>query len=112
MVNRIRELVREPREEPEEARSGTDCWIVSGAFGCYYVDAGAAAAVERVLDRRFRPRWLVFRDVHGSSVRVRTREVEVVREFTAAQRRKGRRFHDALQKEDEEEDGNPWTIEF
>jgi len=102
-MNRIRAYL----EEPEERVPGGDYFVVSGACGTFYVTAETARAVERALDRVWGRRWLVFRDLAGSRIRVLRRQVQGVYESTVVQRRKDRAFYRALQ-EESETDSRPW----
>jgi hypothetical protein len=104
-MNRIQAYLR----EPEERRPGGDYFVVSGLFGTFYVTADTARAVERSLDRVLAPRWLVFRDLSGSRIRVLRRQVQGVYESTAAQRRTDREFYRSLAEESESDaDTRPW----
>jgi len=104
MLNRVRALL-EPVED-EEPPYG-DFVVVSGPFGSLCVTRDVARDIERLLDRRWRPRWVVFRDRVGSRVRVRTNEIRLVVESTAAQRAGDRRLDRARRKE-EKADRRPW----
>ena len=92
--------------EPEERRPGGDYHVVAGLFGTFYVTAETARAVERRLDRGW-GRWVVFRDLSGSRIRVRRSLVYGVYESTAEQRRADRAFYRALSEEGEA-DPRPW----
>jgi len=104
MLNRVGAFL-EPVED-EEPPYG-DFVVVSGPFGSLCVTRDVARDIERVLDRRWRPRWVVFRDRVGSRVRVRTNEIRLVVESTAAQRAGDRRLDRARRKE-EKADRRPW----
>jgi hypothetical protein len=104
MLNRVRALL-EPVED-EEPPYG-DFVVVSGPFGSLCVARDVARDIERVLDRRWRPRWVVFRDRVGSRVRVRTNEIRLVVESTAAQRAGDRRL-DRARRQEEKADRRPW----
>ncbi len=94
-------------EEPEEQVPVGDYYVVSGTFGIVYVTEETARVLEKELDRIFPARWLVFRDISGSRVRVLRSEVRCVSECTAAQRRADRAFYRALENESEA-DRRPW----
>ena len=103
-MNRILAYLR----EPEERRPQGDYFVVAGVFGTFYVTAETARAVERSLDRVwFAPRWLVFRDLSGSRIRVLRAQVTGVYESTAEQRRTDREFYRALAEEGDA-DRSPW----
>ena len=93
--------------EPEERRPQGDYFVVAGYFGTFYVTAETARAIERSLDRRWGRRWIVFRDLSGSRLRVLRSQVYGVYESTAEQRRTDREFYRALQQEGEA-DPRPW----
>lgn len=95
-VNRIIEFFREPDDEREGVG---DFYCVSGEFGWCYVSAETARKVEVELDRWRLRRWIRFRDLFGSEIRVRTREVDQVKEFTEEQRRRYRAFDRAREQE-------------
>lgn len=103
ITNRIRPFAAAPEEEPAYG----DFVVVSGPFGSACVCASTARAIERVLDRRWRPRWLVFRDRAGSRWRVRTGEVRLLVESTVAQRAADRDLERARRQE-ERQDRRPW----
>ena len=93
-------------EEPPEEEYG-DFYVVSGQFGAACVTRETAEYVERVLDRWWLPRWIVFRDRAGSRLRVRTSLIRSLGESTAAQRAADRRFDRARERE-EKGDRRPW----
>ena len=84
-----------------------DYFVVAGEFGAACVSKETARKIEAVLDRRWVPMWLVFRDRVGSRIRVRTRGIRSIVESTAAQRAGDRRL-DRARRHEEENDGRPW----
>lgn len=104
MLNRVLALL-EPAED-EEPPYG-DFVVVSGPFGNLSVTREVARYIERVLDRRWRPKWVVFHDRVGSRIRVRTNEVRVFVESTTEQRAYDRQLDRARRKE-EKADRRPW----
>ena len=106
MTNRLtRWLAPSGEAEPQVG----DYFIVRTAQSGFYVSPEVAAYVEAVLDRRWTPAWLVFHDMSGSRIRVRTCDVRGVIEYTAEQRASDRRFERAREREDEaDEDTPPW----
>ncbi|GLC24836.1 hypothetical protein [Roseisolibacter agri] len=94
-------------EAPEEEAPLGDYYVLRGAFGWHQLSAETARTIERQLDRRWPPRWLTFRDLVGSRLRVRTSLVHSLFESTAAQRAAERRLERARQAE-ERTDANPW----
>lgn len=103
MVNRLKEYFQEPEERSAEATY----WEVHVEFALYCVDAATAQAILDRLTQRWRPRWIHFRDIHGSFVCVRSRDVERVAESTAHQRAAERAFYRARRGE-EKNDERPW----
>ena len=92
-------------KEPEELYG--DFYVVVGEFGYAYVTSETAKYVEAALDRRWVPKWVVFRDRAGSRLRVRTRLIRAIWENTAAQRAIDRQLDRARQLE-EKADRRPW----
>jgi len=77
-------------------------WFAVVARDCHWkVSCEMAAHVERVLATVPLPRWVVFVDLSGSRVRLRTALIEFVEQSTADQRRFGRAMHAALKAEAE-----------
>ena len=72
-----------------------------------YVTRAVAEAVMAQLGRRWPPRWITFTDLAGSTVTIRSRLVQGVRERTGAQRAAARAFHRARRLEDKAE-RRPW----
>ena len=106
MINRIKEFLEEPEEEPPTG----DYWVVSGGFGWFYVTEQTAERLLRKLNRPW-TRWITFSDLAGSKVRIPTREIDSVYESTAEQRAVKRTFQRARREEDKE--GRlPWEEEW
>jgi hypothetical protein len=105
-MNRIWKYLNEekPGEEQPVAR---DYWVVRCETMWYCVRPPQAARIQAVLARRWQPRWLEFRDIAGSRIRIRTAEVLGLQECTAAQRANDRRQARFLTRE-EENDGKAW----
>jgi hypothetical protein len=76
-------------------------YVVSGPFGSLMVTAATARAIERELERRKPPRWLVFRDRSGSHLRIRTRDLRSICESTPAQRAYDRRMARLREREEQ-----------
>jgi hypothetical protein len=100
-MNRIRDLL----DGPEPAYG--DFVVVSGSFGSACVTHETARDIERQLDRRRTPRWIVFHDRVGSRIRVRSREIRALCESTVAQRAGDRRL-DRARLHEEQADRRPW----
>lgn len=84
-----------------------DYWVVETESSFLIVSADTARAIERLLTRLWRPRWLVFRDLTGGRRRLRTDVVECVYECTAAQRAVRRAF-ERERRHEEKADSRPW----
>ena len=100
-------LTRYFQQRDDEEPPLGDFHVVRGVYGTFYVTREAAAQVERVLDRRWTPGWVVFRDLAGSRIRIRTRDVRGIYQCTRAQRAADRRLERARERE-EEADRDPW----
>ncbi len=75
-------------------------WFMVAARDCHWkVSREMAAHIERALVEQPMPRWVVFVDVTGSRVRLRTTLIEFVEQSTADQRRLGRAVYAALKTE-------------
>jgi hypothetical protein len=102
MVNRLKEYL----EEPEEGLPEQDYWVIASRYDDFYVTRAVAESIMRELERPLR-RWLRFTDVNGSEVRVLTRQIDQVREWTKDQRAADREFRRARRLEDKA-DRRPW----
>ncbi len=87
-----------------------DFFVVAGEFGRAFVTHEVASYIRSVLDRRFVPRWIEFRDRVGSLVRVRTRHIDVLVESTVEQRMADRML-DRARAAEEKADRRPWDID-
>ena len=66
-----------------------------------------ANLIKHALERRWKRKWLEFRDIAGSRICVRTKDVVGLYESTEAQRAQDRR-HSRYMKAEAPEDENPW----
>ena len=105
-MNRLKQYLQE--EEPLMPEG--DYWVVETRSAYWIVSGDTARAVERVIERLWRPRWLVFRDLTGGRRRIRTETVECVYESTARQRAYRRAF-DRDRRLEEKADRRPWEEE-
>ena len=96
-MNRLK-LYLENEEAPEEEYG--DFVVISGTFGYVSVTHETAERVERLLDRRSVPEWVVFHDRSGSRIRVRAEHIRCFGESTAAQRAVDRRYDRARRREE------------
>ena len=83
-----------------------DFVVVAGPFGSACVTPEVAHCIERRLDQRWTPAWSVFRDRVGSRFRVRSRDLRLLAESTAAQRAADRQLDRARRAE--EDDQRAW----
>ncbi len=97
-------------DEPADRSAYGDFFVVGGEFGRVFVTHEVASYIRSVLDRRFVPVWIEFRDRVGSLVRVRTRQIEVLVESTVEQRMADRML-DRARDEEEKADRRPWDNE-
>ena len=100
MDNRVEKYFTEDHAEPLEF------WTVNCDMECYCVDADTALALMTLIERRWPPRWLRFRDAFGELVSVRTRDVRSVIQSTTEGRSLGRVLRERLHAE--EPQNRPW----
>lgn len=103
MVNRLTGYFDQPDDRPPV----DDYYVVACAWDDFYVTSDVAEQILRELQEPSSPRWIRFRDVHGSTVCLRSRLILYVRECTAEQREAARRFWRARERE-EDADRHPW----
>jgi|SRR5690606_12888817 len=106
MINRLTLFFDRPGDRPPE----DDYYVVASPWDHFYVARDEAERILRELRSPWSPRWVRFRDVHGSSVCLRSRLILYVRECTAEQRAAARRFWRARE-EEEKADRYPWEDE-
>jgi hypothetical protein len=95
--------------EKERGKPGVgDFYMIVSRSGTWYVSPETAGRVGAALDRRFRPRWIKFVDVHGGRVWLRTDRVESVFESTERIRARSRDFHQAWMSEGEDAPEQGW----
>jgi hypothetical protein len=100
VINRLKDYFG---EEPEERPPEEEFYIVAGDAGYFYVTRDTAQRIAQELARHRPPRWIVFRDLAGSEIRVRPRKLDVVCESTAEQRARDRAFNRARKAEDQQD---------
>ena len=114
-MNRISKYLNEEKPD-EEQPVARDYWVMRCYGSSWHVRAPQAmpgargTRARRMLERRWKPTWLEFRDVAGSRIRVRTAHVLGMYECTEAQRAKDRR-HDRFLEKEEKADEKPWEDE-
>ncbi|HEU0013327.1 MAG TPA: hypothetical protein VFQ45_06560 [Longimicrobium sp.] len=91
--------LKQKQEVPEERSGPGDYYEVICQFSTWYVSGETAARIGRVLDRRWRPRFVKFVDLAGSRAWVRTASIESIAESTPGQREKDREFSHLRTKE-------------
>ena len=84
---------------PRSLRTPGDYYEVRAGAYIWTVGSETAVAIGRQLERRWRPRWLKFVDLHGARVWVRLDTVYHVAECTELQRSEERDFEFMLEKE-------------
>jgi hypothetical protein len=105
-MNRIWKYLNE--DKPEEKQPvARDYWVVRCYGMSFHVRPSQAIRIKRMLERRWKPTWMEFRDIAGSRIRVRTKHVIGMHEYTEKQREKDRRHNRYLEKEWEENE-KPW----
>ena len=104
----INRIIPRPRDEPDEApRAGTYWELRTERFVAFCIDARTAQRILALLGRWWAPRWITFRDVAGSQVRVRRGDIRSLVESTPTTRAADRRLEVALEAE-EREQRPPW----
>jgi len=101
-MNRLEQYL----DDEEPLMPERNYWVVETQTGYWVVSADTAREVERVIERLWRPRWLVFRDLTGGRRRIRTGTVECLYESTSQQRAYRRAFD--RERALEEKAGRPW----
>ena len=102
-MNRLREYF----EEPPEPERQDDYFEIESHDDTFAVSRETAIEIERRLDQRPTPRWIVFHDLVGARHRVLASHIRSISESTAAQRAAGREFNRARRLE-EKQDRRPW----
>ncbi|HWK88661.1 MAG TPA: hypothetical protein VNP72_01650 [Longimicrobium sp.] len=92
--------LKQKQETPEERSGPGDYYEVICPFGTWYVSGQTAARIGRVLERRWRPRFVKFVDLAGSRAWLRTDAIEGIAESTERQRAASRDFSHLRTKED------------
>src|SRR5262249_43058333 len=102
-MNRLKDYFGEP--EPPDA--GDDYHEVDSYGESFVVARGTAAEIERLLEHRPPPLWVVFHDLAGARHRIKSANIYHISESTAAQRAARRAFWRARRLEDKQ-DRRPW----
>ena len=79
----------------------TNYFLVCAECGHWPVSVTMAGAIERQLGRWLPPRWIVFVDLTGARIRVRTDQVRSVSQSYAENRAADRTLRRRLDEEDE-----------
>jgi hypothetical protein len=90
-------------KKPEERALGPDLWMLRTKDEYFFVTHETGKAVERQLRGMWPRPWIRFRDVCGSSVMLRRREIVHFMEVTAAQRENSRLLQRMLEAESDNE---------
>lgn len=99
MNNRIWKYLANEEKPDEKQPVARDYWVVRCYGNSWHVRTPQAMRIRRVLERRWKPTWLEFRDVAGSRIRIKTSHVFGMYECTEQQRAKDRRHSRYLEKE-------------
>jgi len=99
-INKIREMIAEPMPAAETSAFG-EIELYNGF--CIAVTLETARAIERELESRPFPEWIVFRAICGSRFRIAASQFMRVSESTAESRAAARAFNRARQAEVEQE---------
>jgi hypothetical protein len=92
------------RSGPRETREPEgEYFVVDSESGRWFVSAVMARHVERTLDETPTPRWVVFVDLFGARVRVRTAVIQSVAQSTAELRAADRALWRMLESERQRE---------
>jgi hypothetical protein len=102
-MNRLEDLFRDP-DEPERQ---DDYFVIETFTDSFVVSVETAVEVERWLDHRPPPRWLVIRSFSGARHRILAEQIYRISECTAAQRAAAREFARARKLENKR-DRRPW----
>jgi hypothetical protein len=86
MINRIAHLLE--GDEPPQY----EYFELVASSGRFYLDRETGLALARQLERRWRPRWLRFTDLFGSTIVLRMNSVTALQESTPEQREAVRDF--------------------
>lgn len=98
------EKVTQRMEQPEEPGVPADYFVVGGAAVYeWYVSREMAQGVLASLDLVPAPQWLVFVDLTGACIRVRSRRIDYVYQRSAEQRTMERAFRRARRHEEKSE---------
>lgn len=87
-------------EEPQEPEAADTFMVVETGQYRFHVSVEVGRCIERLLDRRFGPRWIVFTDVFGSRRRILRSAVDCVYDSTPALRAAARAFWRAREQEE------------
>ncbi len=86
-------------EKPGQPEPPVDYFLVVAHYAEWYVSREMAQGIEASLIEEPTPPWVVFVDLTGARVRVRTRLISYVHQCTAEQRELARAFHRARKAE-------------
>lgn len=93
------ENARDRHELPRQPELPADYFRVVAHYEEWYVSLEMARAIESALNEAPTPEWIMFVDLTGARVRVRSRLIEYIHQCTADQRTLSRAFYRALRAE-------------
>jgi hypothetical protein len=92
---------RQNPTSPRGVRAPGDFYEIRGEFRTWYISTETAVRISRALERRWRPRWIKFVDLHGARVWVRGDSVFHLAESTGLKRMQEHDFDFALIREND-----------
>ena len=87
-------------------------WVLRLACGGYLIDPRTARRIARQLDRGWGllpPRWITFRDLAGSEIRIKRSDIRGLVETTPTTRAADRRIERARDAEEKADAPPPWA---
>jgi len=93
------ETTKERLEREGQPEPPVDYFLVVAHYADWFVSREMAQAIEASLTQMPAPQWVIFVDLTGARVRVRTRLIEYIYQCTAEQRALARAFHRARKAE-------------
>lgn len=93
------ENIKERFESPGQPELPVDYFLVVARYEEWYVSREMAQAIEASLNQTLAPQWVMFVDLTGARVRVRSHLVDYIYQCTAEQRSLARAFQRARKAE-------------
>lgn len=96
---RTMENTKERSEKPGQPELPVDYFLVVARFEAWFVSREMVQAIEAALNLTPAPQWVMFVDLTGARIRVRSRLIEYIYQCTAEQRSLARAFYRARKAE-------------